>query len=472
MSINRRQFISLTSAGLATAMMPGGVWAVETRGLFKKKSYDFRPYRKGQTMVPVTCVTPDDGFYMHTFYDVCPWSPDSRYMAVIKFPYQRRKPEWDTTADVCLIDLQEQTIETIYRTKAWSYQLGASIQWDRINSHFVYCNDIIDGKPVCVRINLRTRQAKAFSGSVYSVSPDGSYVISPNLMTMNSHQYGYAVPDLPHGKPGRFKPEDMAGEGLWRTDLETNETKLLVPFSEFAQNVTDTEFYDGGVFYLFHSKINLQNDKIMQVVRYHKGDNTTARNPSLFTMDTDGSNLVQCFTREQWSHKGDNSNAGNHPNWHPDGRHIVMNCVPRWIGNNESRICQFKYDGSDFQVLVKDHIGGGHPTMHPGGRYAVTDAYTKETYAVGPDFEIPLRLFDLETRKEHTLLKMPTDVGGGGKPKTELDHKIGGSPHKLDPHPAWNRDYTKMCLNGAPEKRRQVYVADLENVIGYLEDQG
>ena len=78
MSINRRQFITLTSAGLATAMLPGGVWAVETGGLFKKKSYDFRSYRKGQTMVPVTCVTPDDGFYMHTFYDVCPWSPDSR----------------------------------------------------------------------------------------------------------------------------------------------------------------------------------------------------------------------------------------------------------------------------------------------------------------------------------------------------------------------------------------------------------
>lgn len=34
------------------------------------------------------------------------------------------------------------------------------------------------------------------------------------------------------------------------------------------------------------------------------------------------------------------------------------------------------------------------------------------------------------------------------------------------------RRQTKMCLNGAPEKRRQVFVADLENVIGYLEGQG
>jgi len=267
MTINRRRFLSLTSAGFATTLLPGSAWSVETAGLFEKKSYDFRPYRKGQTMVPVTCITPDDGFYLQTFYDVCPWSPDGRYVAVIKFPYQRRKPEWGTIADVCLIDLEEHTIETIYRTKAWSYQLGASVQWDDVNSHFVYCNDIIDGKPACVRIDIKTQEAKAFSGSVYSVSPDGSYIISPNLMTMNVHQYGYAVPDLPHGKPGRFEPEDMPYEGLWRTDLETNETKLLVAFPKIAEKVPDPEFYDGGVFYLFHTKINRQNDKIMQVVR-------------------------------------------------------------------------------------------------------------------------------------------------------------------------------------------------------------
>ena len=57
-------------------------------------------------------------------------------------------------------------------------------------------------------------------------------------------------------------------------------------------------------------------------------------------------------------------------------------------------------------------------------------------------------------------------VETGGIPRTEHDKLVGGSPHKLDPHPAWNRDYTKMCLNGAPDGHRQVFVADLESVIG------
>ena len=95
---------------------------------------------------------------------------------------------------------------------------------------------------------------------------------------------------------GPFR-KDMPGEGLWRTDLETNETKLLVSFPEFAEKVPDPEFYSDGVYYLFHTKINPQNTRIMQVMRYHKGDDTNSRNPSLFCMNIDGSDLVQCFSR-------------------------------------------------------------------------------------------------------------------------------------------------------------------------------
>ena len=204
----------------------------------------------------------------------------------------------------------------------------------------------------------------------------------------------------------------------------------------------------------------------MQVMRYHKGDDLNARNPSLFTMNTDGSDLVQCFSREQWSYKGEVTNAGNHPNWHPDGRRIVMNCVPKWLGDDEVRICTFGHDGGDFRVAVANKYGGGHPTIHPSDRFAVTDAYTKERYTVADDLEIPIRFFDIGAGEEHILFTISTDVGGGGVSRTDLDKKIGGSPHKLDPHPAWNRDYTQLCLNGAPDGRRQVFIADLEELVG------
>ena len=73
--------------------------------------YDFLPYRENDTLCPVLRVTPDNGYYLHTFYDVCPWSPSQRYLACTKFPFQDREPNYRDKAQICVIDLQEELSE-------------------------------------------------------------------------------------------------------------------------------------------------------------------------------------------------------------------------------------------------------------------------------------------------------------------------------------------------------------------------
>ena len=69
--MTRSTFIQKTSAGLSAIMIAPGLWSfVPKKGT--KRSYKFRAYRPGRFLAPVTCVTPDDGFYVHTFYDVVP----------------------------------------------------------------------------------------------------------------------------------------------------------------------------------------------------------------------------------------------------------------------------------------------------------------------------------------------------------------------------------------------------------------
>ena len=70
-----------TTAGLAASVIGTGVWSV-ARAASSKRSFSFRPYRPGKTFGKVESVTSDDGFYLHTFYDVCPFSPSGRYLAV------------------------------------------------------------------------------------------------------------------------------------------------------------------------------------------------------------------------------------------------------------------------------------------------------------------------------------------------------------------------------------------------------
>ncbi|MEQ9289629.1 MAG: hypothetical protein RIG77_22060 [Cyclobacteriaceae bacterium] len=459
--MKRRSFIGRTSVGLGAVLISPVIMSFQYPKR-AKKGFKIKAYKPGRFLSPVQCVTPDDGFYLHTFYDVCPLSPSQRYLVVTKFPYQQKTPMWGDESEVCVIDLHNETIETVYKTKAWSFQLGTNVQWGSTD-RYLYTNDIIDGKPVCIRIDLHSEEIKSYSGAKYDLSPDERYIVSPNLLTMNTHQYGYAVPDRIYGRPDVFTKDDMPNEGLWKTDLESNETTLLADFSQFHDKVEEQDeraFYEKNINYLFHSKINRQNTKIMQVFRAQV--NNKGREASLFTMDTDGKNLIQCLTRNQWNQQARFGGAGNHPNWHPDGEHIVMNCVPTWLGYKDMLFCQFKFDGSDFRILSEQHLGTGHPSVNADSTYLLSDAYPHQKYIPSPKGELPIRLIDLKTDQEQMICSISTDVGNNWVRSVKGET---GSHYKLDPHPVWSRDYKKVVFNGSPEGRRQVYIADLSSIV-------
>ncbi|UBM58701.1 hypothetical protein LAG90_18030 [Marinilongibacter aquaticus] len=460
--MKRRDFIGKTSSAIGAIALAPGILSFESKPE-SKHSFRIREYRPGRFIAPVKCVSPDDGFYLHTFYDVCPLSPNQQFLALTKLPYQGKAPIWGEEAEICIVDLLDETIQTIYRTKGWSFQMGANLQWSQDNVH-LYANDIIDERPVCVKINRETGETKAFAGAKYDISPDEKHIISPNLLTMNIHQYGYAVPDRIYGKPDTFNLADMGTEGLWQTNLDTNERKLLVKLNDFLPFVEGPErdrlYYQESVNYLFHSKYNKQGTKISQVFRGLK--NNKGRDASLFTFDIDGNNIKQCLSREKWNKKAKFGGSGNHPNWHPDGQNIVMNCVPTWLGYDNMQFCQFKYDGSDFKVLSEQHLGSGHPSINLDSSFLLSDTYPKQEWVSSPAGEIPIRLIDLRTNHEQMVCSIGTNVGNDWKAYKKGES---GSHYKLDPHPVWSRDYKKVVFNGAPEGRRQVYLADLSKIV-------
>ena len=457
--MTRRHYIYKTSGGLIAWLLTPATWAVN-RPPGEERPCPFEPYRKGDTLVPVTKVSPEDGFYIHTFYDECPWSPDGRYLLVTKLPYQQKKPRWGDTAEVCVINLEKQTIRKVYETKAWSFQFGANAQWSDASSRYVYTNDLINNQPVCVRIDLENGKIVAYAGPKYDISSDGRYVAGPDLNYLNATQYGYSLPDPPSGIPLQLRKSQMEEEGLWVTELETNQKQLLVSMNRFYNHAIaeDREFYKDGVYYAFHTKFNPQGTKIMQVFRCLF--NGEGRNASLFTLDADGQSIIQCLSREKWNQKAELGGSGNHPNWHPDGEHIIMNTVPTWLGYKNMRFSMFRSDGSDFRILSEKHLGSGHPSVDPTTRYLISDAYLKQTYVTRNE-EIPIRFIHLEDDRESTLCTISNNVGNEGKMYSDQ----GGSQFKLDPHPAWNRDYTKVCFNGAIEGRRQVFVADVRELV-------
>ncbi|WP_139249739.1 TolB family protein [Mariniphaga anaerophila] len=441
--MKRRDFIT-TSAGFMAFVAAPGVFSVDYQSDSPKRT-KFRDYRKNKSLGKVQIVTPDDGFYLHTFYDVCPFSPSQKLLAVNKIPFQGKAVKYGDLCDVCIVDLENETIEKVYSTKGWGYQLGANLNWGKTD-RYLYTNDIIGDDAVCVRIDLETKEIKAFAGPMYHIAPDESAVVGFPLDMINATQMGYGVPAFRKCDGTVGSPAD---QGLWRTDLKTNKKTLLVSIQDVYQKAKDKEFLNDGNGYLFHSKFNPQGTRILQVVRYLFPENSAkeGRNPMLYAFNSDGSDVHQAITRVQWSLRG------NHPNWHPDGERIVMNLTPAWLGDNEMRFCIFHHTGKDFRILSKKFLGSGHPSLTPDSSYLLSDYYAKEYKKLGLT-ESPIRLIDLNTEKEESICSVFTDLD------------VESNTFRIDPHPAWSRDFKKVCFNGAPNGVRQVFVADLSNVLG------
>jgi hypothetical protein len=441
---SRRQFLR-TSAGFSVILLSPGIWSCQTPKNEKQK-YDFRTYKSDGQLAPVTIVTPEDGDFVHTYFDVTPFSPSGRYMVTSKLPFQDHLPELGVTAEVCVIDLKEQTIETVYSTKTWGFQTGTNAQWGK-SDRYVYTNDLIDGKAVMIQIDLENGETKAFSSSMYNIARNGEYGIGFPLELLNATQQGYGMPSPEVDNPTTLTEEAHKDEGLWRTNLKTGKSELLYSLYDIASNVPEPMPKPGGTFYFWHSKYNRQCTRIMQVLRciYHGFDGGSDRNAMLFTTDADGKNIK--FTQHDpvWAYP-----TGGHPNWHPDGEHIIRNMYY----NDLRLVCQFKYDGSDFKPLSETFKGIGHPSMESSGRYLITDNRIHKNDGTAT---IELLLLDTHTDQTVKICTAPTVY------KNNFKGAMGAL--RLDGHPSWSRDYKKVSLQATSNGRRQLYVVDMSELI-------
>lgn len=442
---SRRQFLR-TSAGFSAVLVMPGIWSCQ-RPAERKRSYDFQVYHSEDQLAPVTRVTPQDGYYVHTYFDVTPFSPSGRYLAVSKLPFQDHIPDLGVAADVCVIDLKEQTIKTVYSTKTWGFQTGTNVQWGG-SDNLIYTNDLIDGKAVMIEIDLSTDSTKAFSRSMYNISSDGKYGIGFPLELLNVTQQGYGMPSKEVKNPPRLSVEAAVDEGVWRTDLKTGESTLLYSVADVASQVPKPMPRPDGTFYFWHSKFNKQGTRILQVLRciFPGFDGGSDRNAMVFTVNADGSDVQ--FTQHDpvWG-----SMIGGHPNWHPDGIHLIRNLKP---DGETTRVCQFKYDGSDFKVLSETFKACGHPSVESGGRYLITDRRVNHDDGSATT---ELLLLDLHTDKLKTICTVPTVN------TSNMEGAIRSL--RVDGHPCWSPDFKRVSLQGTYDGARQLYIIDMEKWI-------
>ncbi|NBN78052.1 hypothetical protein GWI72_07210 [Microvirga tunisiensis] len=397
-----------------------------------------RAYRPDSTPVPIHVVTPSDGHYMTTFFDIDPLSPSGRYLAVTRVPFIWRVPTVGEAASVVVIDLHTGHARTVYRTVGWGAQLGANVQWGADDATLL-CNDVIDGRGTGVRIDLRTLTAIPLSGPVYGLTPDRRTSFSARIDYINAGIPGYGVPDPVFGKP-RPSERQSKTDGIWRTDLETGASELFLSIDDIVRQLPEQESLAGGTYYVFNVKISPTGTQGFAVLFSRGIPGRAGWPPQLVTFDLDGTNVRLAIPDRIWRR------GGHHPSWLPWGDEIVMNLRH---DSKKMQFVRFRPDGTDLNVLAPGHVGGGHPSLNQSGTHLLTDAYVSEKLA-NDKGEVPIRLIDLRTNVETALCHVDTKRLDGWR--------------RIDPHPVWSDRGKKVFFNGIVDGRRQVLCADMSNI--------
>lgn len=388
------------------------------------------------------------GRVIHRFFDTSPLSPSGRYIALFRMPYENQSPHPGDAGDVIIVDRKTGKERVVATSRGWEVQLGANVQWGKTDNELFFNDvDTTTWKAYGVVLNPFTGKSRHLQGTVFMVSNDGKRVASYNLVASTYAQVGYGVIIPKKLIPHNIGP--VNNDGIFITDVATGKSKRIVTIKEIYDKaipsiaISHASEYE---YYCFQVKWNPQGTRLLTTVQWAplKGG---ARSRSVITMRDDGTDIRTAVTPEQWA-KG-----GHHINWMPDGEHLSMNL--NIDGKEGLELISVKYDGSDMKTVFNP--GSGHPSFHPKGLpLIITDAYPDDP-VTNKNGTVPLRLLHTDTGKEEKAAEVfVTNTSG---------------EFRIDPHPAWDRSGRYVIFNAFTNNTRNVYIADLKNVINGYHDK-
>lgn len=367
-----------------------------------------RVFRDPRTGREVWQMTRSDQASFHSYYDLCPWSPDGT-----RIIFCAMEPGADR-GDIYWMDATEGTLRRCGHSRAVNPHTGAHQQWLGDGERFAY-EDRDEGGPVVRVVEPATGAEARVPGAMRMVSPDGRL---------------FASHTDPHDEAAIAR-RDRAGLSL--TTVDGGQPRLIASLAAaLALNPQRDAIADRHL-YLKHPKWSPAGDRLFFVftneIHYERlyGE---PRVKDIYAVDADGGNLrfVCSFS------------LGHHPSWHPDGRRILLNRRPA-----PDAPFQFLLVDADSGAAepVTDLIeGGGHPLFSPDGRRLVV-----EYVSASRDGEGRVVCVDLARSRAEELARFPV-----------VDHTHEGTHI----HPTWSRDGRFVLYNSDQSGHAEIYVVPLD----------
>ncbi len=366
-------------------------------------------------------VSSDQSEHNFGYYDKSPWSSDGKYMVYLAPQKADKCYVSKELTSIILYDCETKQEKVIANTHVWNSQQGCMLQWlGPDHKSQVLFNDFREGRYCSVIHSLEDDSEKVLKLPVYTVSSDGKTAITLDFSRLNTFRPGYGYCNLTDDTANDKYPDITC---MWRLDIDKDEVfPLPITYRSLAE-WEPQEAMKSGFHKVNHLMLNPSADRFMFIHRWIVNGVTHHR---LLTCDVDGRNLYTLLDDGMVSHN----------NWKNDTT-IISYCFSEKDGDGYHIL----HDKTQQRELIGEGIltVDGHPSYSPDGKYIVTDTY--------PDFKGKQTLYLIRVRdgKIKKLGSIYSDI----RYRNEV---------RCDLHPRWSYDSTMICIDAAPEKKRQVYI--------------
>lgn len=369
-------------------------------------------------------VSSDDSEHNFGYYDKSPWSRDQQYMIYLAPRDASRHFVSKEPTPIILYDCRTGNETVLSYTHTWNSQQGCMLQWlgPDFSTRILY-NDFRNGQYCSVIYSLRDKTERVLQMPVYTVSTDGKKAITLDFSRLNTFRPGYGYCNLKDETARERCPDAPC---MWRLDIENNTAAPLpVRYTDLAR-LKPQDSMRAGYHKINHIMLNPSGSRFMFIHRWIVNGMTHHR---LLTCSVDGSDLYVLLDDGMVSHN----------NW-KDDETIISYSYSRRDGDGYHIL----HDKTQRRELIGAGIltTDGHPSYSPDGKYIITDTY--------PYFNRKQYLYLI--RVEDGKIRKLGSIYSNFKYRNEV---------RCDLHPRWNHDSTKICFDGTPGTKRQVYVFQL-----------
>ena len=389
----------------------------------------------GRTADPVQPVTRGPRHHFFGYYDKSPWNASGRHLLAHEATFNDRPPGPGDAVDIGVVDLQDGLrFRPLATSRGWNWQQGAMAQWHPADTERQWVhNDVRDGRAVGVVRDIDGRELGVLERAPYALAPDGRTAFGANFARLAVHRPGYGYAGLvdPHAD----EPHPAA-DGVWRIDLASGRSELVVPLAELAARARRPSM-EGAWHYVNHLQPSRGGQRLAFFHVWHRDPKSWE--VRLYTCRPDGTDL-RCLL---------DTGFVSHYDWRDDDRILVWANRPQAPARFLLLSHAAAEDGAPaYRVFgERDLREDGHCTFSPDGRWVLNDTY--------PDAHGKRTLMLVRARDERRF-----DVARLASPKDRWWGEI-----RCDLHPRWSRDGRRVCIDSVHDGTRQMYVVDVGAIV-------